>query len=130
MQDQGAIFGGNGFCRHRHRHLEQGPGEEERDNAGDEAQQGALRQQLTDKALAAGTKREAQAEFTLAGGSTRELQAGNIGAGDDQHHPDGDHDEENGELQSAVQGAGERRARPDERGNGFAQLRVRVMEGA
>jgi hypothetical protein len=123
-------LGGNGFSRDRHGHLEQGPGEEERDNAGDEAQQGALRQQLTDKALAAGTERKAQAEFTLAGGSTRELQAGNVGTRDDQHHPDGDHDEENGELQSAVQGAGERRARPDERGNGFAQLRVRVVQGA
>jgi hypothetical protein len=44
MQDQGAIFGRNDFCRHRHRQLEQGPGKEERDDAGDQAQQSALRQ--------------------------------------------------------------------------------------
>ena len=42
------------------------------------------------------------AEFILAGCGTGQLQAGDIGAGDDQHHPDGDHDEQNGELQSAV----------------------------
>ena len=115
---------------HRHRHSEQGPGEEQRDNAGDQAQQSAFRQQLPDNAPPAGAKREAQAQFALAGGSTRELQAGDIGAGDDQHHSDGDHDEQNGEFQSAVQLAGKGRARPDERGNGFAQLGVRVVQGA
>ena len=81
-------------------------------DAGDQGQQGALCQQLPDKAPPAGAKGEAQTQFILAGGSTRELQAGDIGAGDDQHHSDGDHDEQNGELQSAIQVAGERRARP------------------
>ena len=35
MKNQRAIFGGNGFGGHDHRHLEQGPGEQERDDAGD-----------------------------------------------------------------------------------------------
>jgi hypothetical protein len=115
VQNQCAIIGREGFGGHGRQYLHQCPTEQERDAAREQAQQSAFRQQLPDKAQPAGSKGEAHAQFILAGCGTGQLQAGDIGAGDDQHHPDSDHDEQNGVLQSAVQleREGERGTRPE-----------------